>query len=322
VNILITGANGFLGSWLCQLASSIDDVKILAAVRVNANTEKLKNLSNTTILSIDYSSKASLVEFFSQIQSEHGDIDLIIHNAGLTKSTKPDSFFQINTELTERLVAAVKQSGVLKKGTFSYVSSQAALGPMGCHGPVSAYGESKLAAEKVLIESDLDYLIFRPTGIYGPGDNEFLALFKTVKSGIYPCAAPINQKITLIHVHDVAKNIIELSLTKKNQIIHLSDGTVYTHSDLKSALDSALNKKSLMLMIPTFLIIGYLRLNQFLARLFAYEPILTVEKHGEISKDWNHDFSLERKEIPLAIKFDLQSGFANTSKYYQSQKLL
>lgn len=322
MNILITGANGFLGSWLCRYASSIEGVKIFAAVRKNADSEKLKSIVNLEIVTFDYSSETTILEKLQTIKEKTKSIDLVIHNAGLTKSTNRSAFIEINEGITSKLTNALIQSKLLTSGTFSYVSSQAAIGPLNCGGPVSVYGESKLRAEEQIIKFGLNYMIFRPTGIYGPGDKEFLPLFKSVKTGIYPCAAPIDQKITLIHVFDVAKNIIDLSLKLTNKTIHLSDGHIYSHFDLKKAIEKAINKKSIIVQVPMLITKYYLILIEFLGNILGFEPLLTEEKHSEISKDWDHDFSLERKEIPLEIKFNLENGFADTSAYYKSQKLL
>ncbi|MFY0599803.1 MAG: NAD(P)-dependent oxidoreductase [Cyclobacteriaceae bacterium] len=320
MNILITGANGFLGSFLCRIASADTSNNVVAIVRKNANTERIGKISNLRIAKINYKNIDTVTESLVKIGLNH--FDLVIHNAGLTKSTTPEPFHSINVGITQTLLSALIKSKLIDNGKFCYVSSQAALGPVGTNGPVSAYGESKLLAEKAIIDSGLPYMIFRPTGIYGAGDSEFLPLFKSVKSGFYPCAAPVDQKVTLIHAHDVAKNILSLSKRIQNKIVHLSDGSIYSHIDLKNSLAASLNKKALFIVIPQWLTKFFLGMSALLSKLLNIDPMLTLEKHGEISKDWDHDFSSERKEIPLDIKYDLHSGFADTSEYYRSKNLL
>lgn len=322
MNILITGANGFLGSWLSRLCSLYKDGNVFAGIRSGADVSLINDIDNLDIVELNYKSRASLLSSLTELKKNHGPFDLVIHNAGLTKSTKPELFLDINLELTQTLLWAAKEISFLEHGTFTYISSQAALGPVGFDKPVSAYGHSKLAAEKAILDSGLNYLIFRPTGIYGPGDKEFLALFKSVKKGIYPCAAPVHQKMTLIHVFDVAQNIVDISLSRKNKTIHLGDGKVYEHRDMKAVLDGILKTKSLFFVIPDWVTKITLRLTALLGKVFGFAPILSEEKHFEITKDWDHDFSLERKEIPLKIKFDLVSGFKDTYDYYQSKKLV
>ncbi|MEO9476666.1 MAG: NAD(P)-dependent oxidoreductase [Cyclobacteriaceae bacterium] len=322
MNILITGANGFLGSWLTRLCSHINGSNVFAGIRSGADISLISDIDHLNIVELNYKSQTGLLSSLTSLQKNHGSFDLVIHNAGLTKSTKPELFMDINLELTQSLLSAIKETSFLEHGTFSYVSSQAALGPVGFDKPISAYGHSKLAAEKAILDSGLDHLIFRPTGIYGPGDKEFLALFKAVKKGLYPCAAPVHQKMTLIHVFDVAQNIIDISVSKKNKTIHLGDGKVYEHRDMKKILDHILKTKSLFVVIPNWLTHFTLGLIALAGKIFGFAPILSQEKHFEITKDWDHDFSLERKEIPLKIKFDLISGFKDTYDYYQSKKLV
>ena len=322
MKILITGANGFLGSSICEAALSISNAHVWAALRKGANTQGLDRLTGLNQLYLDYNSENSLQSSFEDLVAQEGSFDLIVHNAGLTKSTSRLKFQEVNVHLTQRIVASIHASQILSKGKFAYVSSQAALGPMGAGKPVSAYGFSKLAAEEVIRKSGLTYNIFRPTGIYGPRDQEFFAMFKAAKRGIYACAAPPNQKITLIHAQDVASNVINLSLEQSNQIIHLSDTRTYNHSDLQIALERAFEKRIFFLIIPMWLTRMILRAGQVLAKTFGYDPIFTIEKYEEISKDWNHDFSLERNKIPLTIRYDLFHGFGQTYAFYKSENWL
>lgn len=324
MNILITGANGFLGSWLCELALKNADAHVFAAVRKGANIDKISNLRSLKLLDFDYSTEASIIKSLKLLKSTAGEMDLVIHNAGLTKSISSEQFFETNVGITSKLVKSLVEAKTFSKiGKICYVSSLAAIGPVGFNKPLSAYGESKLASEKIIRDSGLDYMIFRPTGIYGPGDKEFLPLFKSVKKGFYPCAAPISQKVTLIHGHDVAQNIIALSKSDiTNKIIHLEDGNIYSHRMLKDQISTLLGRKAWLIQIPNWLTRFALKVDFYLGKIFQYEPILTIEKYNEISKDWNHDFTSERKEIPLEIKYDLSKGFASTLEYYQSQKLL
>lgn len=322
MKILITGANGFLGSWLCKVALSEPSNEVYAAIRKNANTSNIDSLAKLKIIELDYSSTESINLCLDELKTQITSLDLIIHNAGLTKSTNGVDFSKINKGITERLIQSLFDTSILSNGAFSYISSQAALGPVDAGGPISEYGKSKLEAEKIVSESGLNYLIFRPTGIYGPGDKEFLPLFKSVKSGFYPCAAPINQKLTLIHAFDVALNILNISSHLKNKTIHLSDGNIYSHKQVNTFISNTFNKTSFLVPIPQWLTRTSLYLIGLLGKMFRFEPFLTVEKHQEISKDWDHDFSSERKEIPLEIKFDLKGGFVDTSEYYLSENLL
>src|SRR6185437_12148229 len=79
---------------------------------------------------------------------------------------------------------------------FVFVSSLEACGPSpdglpvpaDQENPVTAYGRSKLAAEKVVLsaQDDLSVVVLRPGAIYGPRDGEILEMFKSVQRGVLP----------------------------------------------------------------------------------------------------------------------------------------
>ena len=115
-------------------------------------------------------------------------IDTVYHVAGLAHSDnghisaeKAQTYYKINTELTEELAKKAKREGV---GQFIFMSSAIVYGdsaPVGekrriergtmCS-PANAYGDSKLQAElrlKKLESESFKVVILRPPMIYGPG---------------------------------------------------------------------------------------------------------------------------------------------------------
>ena len=93
--------------------------------------------------------------------------DVVIHAAGATKCLHREEFFKTNTEGTRHLVAALKKTGV---GRLVMMSSLSVINsiPAEARGAATAYGDSKLEAEKIVQASGLEYVILRPTGVYGP----------------------------------------------------------------------------------------------------------------------------------------------------------
>ncbi|MCR9252101.1 MAG: NAD(P)-dependent oxidoreductase [bacterium] len=321
MKVLITGANGFLGGHLVEQAIQLGH-QVFAAHRQNADVQFISGL-NCSLITVNYRDQSKLTESLTELKENQGEFDLVVHNAAVTNTIDSTLFFTVNTGITELLINSIKESGILgEKGKFTLISSLAAMGPVGFDGPVSAYGSSKLKAEKVVKDSGLSYMIFRPTAIYGPRDFSFLPLFKVVKMGLYPMINPKDQKITMIHGADAAVNVIKLSEQHVNQTIPLEDSSVYTHGDMKAAIESTINKKSISFRLPFFVARFAMGIITIFAKIFRFTPTLTSEKHFEISRSWDHDFSEERKSIPLEIKYDLKAGFEDTLNYYRSNKLI
>lgn len=318
MRILITGANGFLGSHIVEqsLAKGHETVALL---RKGADIENLEHLSGYEKCEIDYSSTESILKSLETLP----DFDLFIHNAGLTKSYTLDKYIQVNVQLTERLIDAIKKSGKLKEnGKFVYISSLAAKGPVGNGGPASNYGRSKVLAENTLINSGLNYLIYRPAGIYGARDVQFVPLIKIARIGLYPLMTSAQHKMALINARDAAENIIECSIAHQNEIIHLEDGNVYLHADMQRIFGECLNKKTSQFKVGKPIIKSILYVSDIIDRSFKRTPKLSLEHYLEISQDWDYDFSEERKRIPLTINYPLKAGFQDAINYYQEKGLI
>jgi len=316
LRVLITGANGFLGSHLVEKSVN-NGFETIALIRKSADVSLLKELNGFEQREIDFNT----IDSISKTLKKLGSFDLVVHNVGLTKSYSFDSYLKINRDLTARFIQAIHDCNALTKGgKFIYISSMAALGPLGQACPVSLYGKSKLAAEDIVKASKLDYLIFRPTGIYGRRDQQFLNLFKAVKNGLYPNLTSKNQKITLIHAEDVAENV--LNALGINRISHLDDGNVYLHQDMKQLLEKLMGRKTIWIKLPLAITLAYLSIADFFVKNFNLKINISKEQFLEISQDWNHDFSVERVEYPLTIHFNLASGFRDALNYYQKENLI
>ncbi len=318
MNILVTGANGFLGSHLVGRALAKGH-RVTALIRKGADVSNLSHLAGFEKATVDYSNTATIRDALEDLPAQ----DLVIHNAGLTKSYSLDKYVKVNVEITKHLIEAIQTSRHSAfKTKFAYISSLAAVGPKGNNGPASNYGRSKAMAEKIIEESGIDFTIFRPTGIYGDRDVQFVPLIKAVKLGVYPAMTPIHHKMTLINAYDVAENVIDCSIEHRNEIIHLEDGHVYEHSDLKAVLERLLNKKAINLRVKRSLVKIVLFLSDIIDRNLNRTPPLSREHYSEISQDWDYDFSEERKKIPLTIHYSLEKGFREAIDYYQRNQLI
>lgn len=316
--IAITGANGFLGSHIAEYALSKGH-DTFALLRKGADVSNLEHIDRLEKVTVDYSEIDGIAHALSTI----GPLDLIVHNAGLTKSYTYDRYDKTNVQLTQKLLSAIAQSSVLSnQGRFAYISSLAAIGPVGTGAPQSNYGRSKIAAEKSVKSSGTPYMIYRPTGIYGPRDVQFVPLIKAIKLGLYPFMTPANHRMTLIHAQDAAANIIDLSLTFENETVHLEDGNVYSHEDLKGTFEDLLKVKAKKIAVPKPVVQLLLKATDVYNRGLKKFPVLSLEHYNEISQDWDYDFSQERLKLPLQIQYSLSEGFKDAIDYYKEQRLI
>lgn len=166
MKILITGSNGLLGQKLVQKLAGESDVKVIAAAR---GTNRLPFTEGYSYVTLDITDKANVDEVFEQ----HSP-DVVIHTAAMTNvdqcETEKEECWKLNVTATEYLLEAAEKSGSF----FIHLSTDfifdGAGGPYTEEAeanPVSFYGWSKYAAEKLVIHSKVKWAIARTILVYG-----------------------------------------------------------------------------------------------------------------------------------------------------------
>lgn len=201
LKIVVTGASGFIAKNLRKYLSE----KNLKLISISRNDFKNYDCE-TKIISKNYEEKK-----LKKIQNS----DALIHLVGIGKQSINTDYDMINTELTKHIVNLSKKSKIKKIIFLSGlgVSSNTSLG----------YFISKYNAEKQIIDSGLDYTVFRPSYIVGKDDLFSRNLKKQIKSGKIIIPGSGNYSIQPIHVSDVIKVIFESVSQSKfnNKIIDL-----------------------------------------------------------------------------------------------------
>ncbi|WP_421763395.1 NAD-dependent epimerase/dehydratase family protein [Ekhidna sp.] len=317
MKVAITGANGFLGSYLVKECLR-QEMEVHAFVRANANTSLLPLDGNFQSHTVDY--RQDLDEQFSTLRERIGDLDFFIHNAGMTVSLKNAEYYQVNVGITTAITEAVLTSKLLKStGRFVYTSSYAAQGPATINQPVSHYGRSKLQAEKVIQEKMPNYLLVRPTAIYGAGDEAFLPLFKGAKMGVYP-VTDSKQKMSMIHAGDLARMIVK-DMHRTPGILHYNDGHTYLHQDFIEIFQALFKNKVRKFPLPKWLAKFSMGSSDIWHKLINKRPGITLEKFDEISQNWDlHTTDLKHSSVKAEIS--LRDGFEDALRYYTENNLI
>ena len=175
---------------------------------ISISRKDFKNFNcETKIVSNNYKEKNLL----KKIQNS----DALIHLVGIGKQSISADYDMINTELTKHIVNLSKKARIKKIIFLSGlgVSSNTSLG----------YFISKYNAEKQIIDSGLDFTIFRPSYIVGKDDLLSKNLKKQIKSGEIIIPGSGTYSIQPIHVSDVVKILFKSvsQLQFNNKIIDL-----------------------------------------------------------------------------------------------------
>ncbi len=242
-----------------------------------------------------------------------GDAECVIHIAGQVRAVDPAQFEMANVTGTLNAVEAAVDAGVSR---FVFVSSLAAREPH-----LSAYGASKLRAERIVMASGLDWTIVRPPAIYGPRDKEMLDLFEMATMRVVPM--PKHGSASLIHVGDLARLLVCLRAGGEDvtsKIFEPDDGKPggWEHRELAKAIGSSVGTDPWVPRLSEGVMKFAARMDGILRREGAK---LTPDRVGYMMHpDWVSD---PRKQPPADLwqpKIATRDGLKATARWYRQRK--
>ena len=203
MKLFITGASSILGKNLIAKLLKIENVSIRL---LEHHTPVKQELCQT--FKADIQDKKSLNQACS-------GIDVVIHLAALTHSNSMKSYLEVNEKGTENLIAACQKNKVTR---FIYISSAAATEKAG------EYGVSKLRGEEKVKSSNLDWVVLRPSEVYGPGMDEGIGkLISWVKRfPVIPVIGNGSCFLSPVYVDDIIQAIVEIFNKKSLKNITLN----------------------------------------------------------------------------------------------------
>jgi len=313
-NILITGAGGFIGSFLVEEALS-RNWTVWAGVRQSTNKEYLKD-ERISFIDLSYSDKDKLKQQIENHRNHFGKWDYIIHNAGITKCIRSEDFEKINYRFTRRLIEALQETDTIPD-KFILMSSLSAAPPTD-----TLYGKSKRMAEEFLeSQTDFPFLILRPTGVYGPRDKDYFLVLKSIKKGFDLTAGCKPQLLTFIYVKDLAKAAMlaaESAFIRK--IYTVSDGNTYSDETYTQIAKQALGKKRVLkFRVPLILLKMISIMAELFSKISKKPSTLNRDKYKIMKRrDWTCDISSITLDLGFSAEYDLERGIRECVDWYTS----
>lgn len=329
--ILITGASGFIGSFLVDKALE-KGYDTWAGVRKSSSREYLQD-KRIGFIDLDYSNKEHLSQQLSDFTREHGRYHYIVHNAGVTKCLNAADFDRINFQYTANLIDALKETDAVPD-KFVLMSSLSAYGlgdeagytPMkltDMPNPNTAYGKSKLKAEKYLqATKDFPYIIMRPTGVYGPREKDYYLMVKTVNSGLDVGAGFKPQHLTFVYVKDLVDAVfLALESSVKNKAYFVADGDVYTDKEYTRMVKEAIGKKHVIsIKVPLWLLKTISVIAEETSRLTKKPSTLNRDKYKIMKqRNWECDITPLVNDLGFSPRYNLRRGLEESVKWYRDK---
>ena len=319
--IVITGANGFVGSALAKkLLNSGHEVTCL--VRTGSDINLIEDKKYICYINYD-----NVEEIEHVLQNK----DILIHAAALTRARKWESFIKINIELTDTLLKISNNSSIKQ---FIFLSSQAVAGPAlneslgkkeeDSPNPITMYGKSKLLAENNIHKNaKIPWTIIRPVSVYGGGDKDFLALFKMVKKHFVFLNSFRTKYYNLIYI-DKLTDIIERTINNKtvfNDTIYAANPRKIKNNELHKLIGEAINSKTITIRIPEFLLFPIASILEFFSLIFNRKfPVLNRDKVKEFKEDyWIVDTTKAKTKLNIEFDDEYLINFKKTYQWYKNK---
>lgn len=327
MKILITGANGFVGSHLTEKLIS-EGHSVYTLVR-SPKKFTVSEHPRLTVIQGDLDQ-----EKLYWADSLPNDLDTVIHTAGIVHTYSPDEFYRVNSSGTENLVHNLKNK--YNSLHFILISSLAASGPsLGNSSrneedmdfPISVYGRSKKKAEEILSQlapKEWKLSVIRPPMVIGPRDPAILDIFKMVQGGviILPGSNSKTKLYSFVCVFDLVDTITMMTNLKKTGIFFSSNPEIISFNQLILEIKKQLKKKWIFFLpLPLLLVRMLAMVLNFIHKFFPHNLRLTPDKYHELAAtNWTCSGSKSESELGQVYHYNLERTISVTLKDYKSRK--
>ena len=333
MKILITGASGFIGSFIVEEALR-RGFETWAAVRGSSSRQFLTD-ERIHFIELNLSSEEQLCE-----QLKDHQFDYVVHAAGVTKCLNKADFHRINTEGTQHLVRAIIALKMPLR-RFVYISSLSIMGAIREQQPYTeilesdeakpntAYGQSKLEAEQWLASlpsctggggGGFPYVILRPTGVYGPRERDYFMMAKSIQSHTDFAVGYKQQDITFVYVTDVVQAVfLAMEKGQTGRKYFLSDGEVYQSSTFSNLIRKELgNPWWIRITAPIWVLRVVTFVGEYVGRLTGKVTALNNDKYNIMrQRNWRCDIEPARQELGYEPQVKLEEGVRRSIKWYK-----
>lgn len=322
--VLVTGANGFVGSHLAERLAEIG-CQLYLSLRPTSKIDNIQHL-NYTPVTLDLADSNSLDDACS-------DVDYIFHSAGLVKAPTLQRFMDVNVGGTEKLLKfASEHCKNLKR--FVYISTQAVMGPSpgkthkiesATPQPVSQYGQSKLAGEQVVLamKDTMPITIVRPPAVFGPRDTEVLTFFKFVRSGILLKFGGVESFVSIVYVKDLVDGIIRAAFKEQGigEIFHINTLDELSQWQAQYMMADAMKVDIRPLRVPLWLLRTVAPMMERIDLKQGNNPTLTADKARELSFPyWLTSSHKARERLDFEPIMPIEESLKETYEWYVAKR--
>ena len=305
--VLVTGASGFIGHRLCQLLQA-------KGYQVRAMLHHMTHgpWHDAVVADLVSDLPANLMR----------DVGVVFHLAGkahaLTETRQDESeYFQINTYGTQRLLEASKGAGVKTFVYFSSVKAVASVDGVMDESVLAeadtAYGRSKLAAEKLVLEGGFvsHPVVIRPSMVYGNSEKGNLPrMIWAIQARRFPPLPEMHNRRSMVHVDDVVQAAIlaaeHAEAAGKTYIV--TDGEGYSTRQMYAWICEALHKPVPVWHLPFFVLKAMGKVGDLIGLIHGKRFVFDSDALEKLTGDASYSSQKISDELGYRAKHNLKDS--------------
>jgi nucleoside-diphosphate-sugar epimerase len=318
----VTGGHGFIGSHLVEALIARGD-RVRCLVR-RAGTPP-------GLLGLDVEIQRGDVREPASLHAAVEGVDEVYHLAGLTRSLTRREMIETNARGTRRLLEAAAAADTPAR--FLHCSSLSVVGPSSTGrlldesapaAPVSWYGESKVEAERLVLEhaGRLPVTVVRPPIVYGPRDPNMLPFFRAAAGRLLPVLAGTPRSISTVYAADLAQAMIAAARSPATvgRVYFASDPEPVTTERLMDEVTRAVGGRPRRMTLPRSAVGLLARMGDLMAQLTGSAPLLGRQRALDLTgTHWVCSGAALERDTDWRPTTGLVDGVRLTAAWYRDQ---
>ncbi len=324
--VLVTGATGFTGGYLCRRLVKMG-YKVRGLALPGIDTTALER-EGVEVIRGDLVDKESLIAAVRGVQK-------VYHIAAVYReqNVPPSLFWQVNVEGTKNILEVSRDEGVERFIHCSTVGVQGEIkNPPATeeapYNPGDYYQKSKMEGELAALsyfkEGKVPVVVFRPVGIYGPGDTRFLKLFRYINNGKFRMFGSGNVLYHLTYIDDLIDGICLVGEKPgiEGEVFTLAGEKYTTLNEFVQIVADVLGVELSSRHYPVWPLWTAGALCEFVCRPFRINPPVYRRRVDFFIKDRAFDITKAKRVLGYRPKIDLRTGIDRTARWYIEEGLL
>ncbi|MGB7755484.1 MAG: NAD-dependent epimerase/dehydratase family protein [Salinisphaera sp.] len=324
---LVTGATGFTGGHLARTLVE-RGYSVRALVR-DLQVVKARELAAADIELVE----GDVGDAGAVIAAAEG-MTHIFHIAAVYRSANhPDSYyFRINRDSVAHVLAAAETHGVQRVVHCSTCGVHGDVAEIPANeetafNPGDVYQRSKLAGEELARDAmalGAPISVVRPTGIYGPGDDRFLKLFRTIQNGTFRMFGSGDIAYHMTYVDDMVQGLILAGEHPAaiGEVFLIGDDHYTTLNTLVEKVAATLSVNPPKRKLPVAPLMAAATLCEFACKPFGIDPPLHRRRVAFFTKARAFSVDKAKRLIGFQPQVPLDVGLSRTADWYRSMGYL